>query len=96
MDSSSVKPLQCIVIITSRRDELDFVNSNVAGEQISGYDQNYASSSGNGYDNTYATAVDYPVGGGYAENPYYNSYADNRNYELVDSDVKSFGYGEGV
>ena len=83
-------------IVLSRRDELDFVNSNVAGEhQISGYGQNFASSSGNGYD-TYATAVDYPVGGGYAENPYYNSYADNRNYELVESDVKSFGYGEGV
>ena len=80
--------MQCI--LPSRRDELDFVNSNVAEEQISGYDQNYS----NGYD-TYAT-VDYPVGGSYAENPYYNSYADNRNYELVESDVKSFGYGEGV
>ena len=65
------------------------MNNNVAVEQISSYDQNYASSSGNGYDT-------YPVGGSYAENPYYYSYADDRNYELVESDVKSFGYGERV
>ena len=70
------------------------MKSNVVEEQISGYGQNYGSYSGNGYD-TFAT-VDNPVGGGYAENPNYYSYADNRNYELVESDVKSFGYGEGV
>ena len=80
--------------VSSRRDELDFVKSNVAGDPILGFDQNYQPSSGNGYD-TYGT-LDYAVGGNYAENSYYYSAADNRNYELVDSDVKSYGYGEEV
>ena len=84
--------MKCLqYIVSSRRDELDIVNSNAAVEQphqLSGL--NYD----NGY-NTYGTN-DYAVGGNYAENPYYYSYADNRNYGLVDSDVNSYGYGEGA
>merc|ERR1719382_2321065 len=80
-----------------RRDELDYV----AGDQQyqitdTGYNQNYpSSSSANGYD-IYGT-TDYGVGGSYAENPYYTSHGDNnRNYDLVGSDVKSYAYGGGV
>ena len=76
-----------------RRDELDFVNSNIVttGEQqhqTIGYDQNYHSSTGNGYDTYYGT-------GEYAENPFYYSHAENADYYPDGSDVKSYGYGAG-
>ena len=86
-----------MLVMFSRREELEYVNSNVAGEQIlgGGYHHVINPSSvndiyGTGDYDQLAAGID-----NYAENPYHlYSLVDDRN--LDDSNVKGFANGGGV
>ena len=89
-----------MLVMFSRREELEYVNSNVAGEQQilgGGYHHVINPSTGSGND-IYGTGDYDQLAAGidnYAENPYHlYSLADDRN--LDDSNPKGFANGGGV
>ena len=89
-----------MLVMFSRREELEYVNSNVAGEQQilgGGYHHVINPSTGSGND-IYGTGDYDQLAAGidnYAENPYHlYSLVDDRN--LDDSNVKGFANGGGV